>query len=197
MVMKKYTLFIIACVSVVTACRQAPRTTEEAPIEADTTDVSSEPDSTIWGRLGESTGMSAFEFITDAGDTLEIYRTNPENGIDGNLMGQIRNTTDKFALTLQSDGESMATAINSTQLLRKWRCKDGSITIHSGGLITSDSLSLDGWKLWNGHLLLGQKLQTEYGEMHRMDTMDIVRLSTSELVIKNEYGELTRYTPDY
>lgn len=179
----------------VAACRPSSQTNDNGLSDYDT-NTSSEPDTTIWGRLGEGTGMSALEFITDDDDTLEIYRSNPTDGTDGNLMGQIRNATDKFAMTLQSDGETMLTAINSTQLLGTWRCNNGTITIHPGGVISSDSLSLEWWKLWNGHILLGQKQRTEYGDMHRVDTMDIIRLSSEELIIRNAFGEETRYTPE-
>lgn len=177
------------------ACKPTTNSGEQETVEADTLGISAAGDSTIWGCMGEGTGMSAFEFITENGDTMEIYRTNPTNGIDGHLMGQIRNATDQFAITLQNDGESMLTAINATQLAATWRCERGEMTIHSGGTISSDSLEFNGWRLWNGHLLLGRSHQTEYGQMNRVDTMDIVLLSSRELIIRNEYGEETRFTP--
>lgn len=191
--MKHSLLLICLCALITVACKPTAKTSDEN-IGQDTTSISLEGDTTIWGYMGESTGMSALEFITDANDTMEIYRTNQQNGTDGTLIGQIRNATDRFAITLQEDGESMLTAINSTQLTTKWRCdKGGTMEIHSTGAITSDSLEYDGWRLWNGHILLGRQQTTEYGKMHRIDTLDIIRLTNTELIIRNEYGELTSF----
>ena len=151
------------------------------------------PDSTLWGHLGVDTGMSALEFITDDGDTLELYRTNPYTGEDGKLIGEIRNFTDRFAITVSPDGETMLTAINATQLASTWKTEKGSISIHENGTISSDEQPYDGWKLWNGHILLSSQQKQEYGIVNRVDTLDLVLLSRDSLVIRNEFGQTTSF----
>ncbi len=189
--MKKYTLFFIACACACTmmldGCKRE-QVTETVTEDSDTLVVSIK-DSTLWGHLGVDTGMSALEFITDEGDTLELYRTDPYTGEDGKLTGEIRNFTDHFAITVSNDGETMRTAINATQLASKWKAENGSIDMHENGTISSEDLPYDGWKLWNGHILLSSQQQQEYGIINRVDTMDIVLLSRDSLVIYNQFGQ--------
>lgn len=194
--MKKHTLFLYACVCactmlVLTGCKQEQ--TAESATDSDTL-VAVVNDSTLWGHLGTDTGMSALEFITDEGDTLELYRTDPYSGQDGILTGEIRNFTDRFAVTISNDGETMRTAINATQLANTWKTDKGTIDIHENGTISSEGLPYDGWKLWNGHILLSSQQQQEYGIINRVDTMDIMLLSNDSLVIRNPFGQTTSYS---
>ncbi|MBR1789425.1 MAG: hypothetical protein IJ762_09610 [Bacteroidaceae bacterium] len=149
-------------------------------------------DSTVWGHLGEDTGMSAMQFVTDAGDTLEVYRTSPYTGKDGKLMGEIRNMTDRFALTLTEGNETMVTAVNVTQLSQAWHTPEGTMEIKSDGTVVSQSLPYNGWKLWNGHILFSSEVAQEYGKVTRVDTMDIVSLNDDSLLIRNHVNQVIR-----
>ena len=172
--MKHYTYILCATVLALSACRKEPAATNEPLLPP--TPVQEMPDSTLWGRLGEDTGMSTLQFITDKGDTLELFRTNQYTGEDGKLIGEIRNTTDRFAITVTADGETVMTAINTTQLEEIWK--------------SADTNPYDGWKLWNGHILLSGIQQQEIGAVCRIDTMDIMTLDRDSLVIRNHVGQI-------
>ena len=155
------------------------KTAQENPSNDTIATESAPTDSTLWGHLGEDTGMSALQFITDTGDTLDLYRTSPVTGEDGNLIGEIRNYTDHFALTLAPDGESMLTAINATQLEEIWKA--------------TDTQSYDDWKIWNGHILFCSEQQLEYGLITRVDTMYIVTLNDDSLVIRSHINQILTF----
>lgn len=164
-------------------------------IEGDSIEtVTTVNDSTLWGHLGTDTGMSALQFITDDNDTLELYRTDPYTGTDGRLTGDIRNYTDRFAITISADGESMTTAINATQLAQTWNTENGSIDMKDDGVIISKNLAYDGWKLWNGRILLSSQQQMEYGLVNRVDTMDIMLLTDDSLVIRNHINQILSFS---
>ncbi len=141
-------------------------------------------DSTLWGHMGEDTGMSALQFITDQGDTMEVYRTSPYSGRDGTFFGEVRNYTDRFALTLCEGNETLLTAINVTQLAQTWVDGQSLLTLHPNGSASTEGLSYEGWRLWNGRLLLSGTLRHENGMTSlRTDTMQIIRLDADSLVL--------------
>lgn len=177
--MKHYTLLFISLLCLV-ACHDRQKTSND-PTGADTTSVTPQslPDSTLWGHLGEDTGMSALQFITTNGDTLELYRTDQYTGEDGNLMGEIRNMSDRFAITISPDRESIRTAINASQLEEIWQ--------------KAETSPYNEWKLWNGHILLSSVQQQEIGAVNRIDTMDIMVLDQDSLVIRNHVGQIITF----
>ena len=86
------------------------------------------PDNCIWGHMGEDTGMSVLEFITDDGDTLYINKTNDRTGEDGIIQGSIRNYTDRFCITVADDSTNLIKAVNVTELQEIWaENKDGEL----------------------------------------------------------------------
>lgn len=184
--MKKSTLFVFACACALTftGCKNEKTEKTDSP-DTDTLVTIQVADSTIWGHLGEDTGMSTLQFITDQGDTLEVYRTNPYTGEDGALLGEIRNYTDRFAMTLTAGGETLGKAINTTQLTRTWKSESGRVDIKADGSITSADHTYNGWKVWNGHLLLSSQQKQEIGTVQRIDTLDIIHLSADSLIILN------------
>ena len=92
----------------------------------DTLLVITMPDNCIWGHMGEDTGMSVLEFITDDGDTLYINKTNDRTGEDGIIQGSIRNYTDRFCITVADDSTNLIKAVNVTELQEIWaENKDG------------------------------------------------------------------------
>lgn len=94
----------------------------------DTLLVITMPDNCIWGHMGEDTGMSVLEFITDDGDTLYINKTNDRTGDDGIIQGSIRNYTDRFCITVADDSTNLIKAVNVTELQEIWaENKDGEL----------------------------------------------------------------------
>ena len=153
-------------------------------------------DSTLWGHLGEDTGMSTLQFITDGGDTLDVFRTSQYTGEDGRMLGEVRNYTDRFAITLGEGNETLVTAINVTQLARHWDTDDGRMDLKADGTVSCKGLPYNGWKLWNGHILLSSEQQQEYGKATRVDTMEIVVLDDDSLVIQDHIKRFLKlYNP--
>lgn len=87
---------------------------------ADTLLVVTMPEDALWGHLGEGTGMSVLEFITDKGDTLFIYKESEFTGEAGFILGSIRNYTDRFCITTTDSGQTLLKAVNVTQLQELW-----------------------------------------------------------------------------
>lgn len=78
------------------------------------------PEDALWGHLGERTGMSVLEFITDKGDTLYINKESEITGKPGIIYGSIRNYTDRFCLTTTDGGETLVKAVNVTEMQELW-----------------------------------------------------------------------------
>lgn len=86
----------------------------------DTLLVITMPENALWGHLGEGTGMSVLEFITDKGDTLYIKKESEITGKPGVIYGSIRNYTDRFCLTTTDGGETLVKAVNVTEMQELW-----------------------------------------------------------------------------
>lgn len=101
-----------------------PTTEEQKPNTArshsDTLLVITMPENALWGHLGEGTGMSVLEFITDSGDTLYINKESEITGHIGIIYGSIRNYTDKFCISTTDGGESLLKAVNVTEMQELW-----------------------------------------------------------------------------
>ena len=193
--MKRKLALAIAVLPLIVGCKPTAQKTGGDTPKTDSTQVTTAlPDSTLWGHLGEDTGMSTLQFITDQGDTLDIYRSSQYTGEDGNLMGEVRNYTDRFAITLSEGGETMLTAINATQLAQKWQAENGSIDIKPDGTVASQNLTYNGWKLWNGHILLSSLQHQEYGDVTRVDTMDILVLDEDSLIIRSHVNQILSFS---
>ena len=82
------------------------------------------PDTAFYGHLGEGTGMSCLQLVTDGGDTLILNKTDEKSGADGLILGEIANYTDRFSITTCDDNQSVSVALNVTQLAKEWRSKD-------------------------------------------------------------------------
>ncbi len=78
------------------------------------------PKGALWGHLGEATGMSVIEFITDDGDTLYLRKESEITGRSGIIYGSIRNYTDRFCLTTTDGGETLLKAVNVSQMQELW-----------------------------------------------------------------------------
>ncbi len=78
------------------------------------------PKDALWGHLGEATGMSVMEFITDNGDTLYLKKESEITGRGGIIYGSIRNYTDRFCVTTTDGGETLQKAVNVSQMQELW-----------------------------------------------------------------------------
>lgn len=188
--MKRISL-AITCIALLLAagCKDTKQESTQTEVEPEVVTL---PDSTLWGHMGEDTGMSVLQFITDEGDTLEVYRTDPFSGEDGRLAGSIRNYTDRFALTMTSydniDGyesgiAALSVAINASQLASTWKSEKGEMSLRQDGTITASELPYNGWGLWNGHIIMASQQQQEVGTVARVDTMDILVLNDDSLIL--------------
>lgn len=78
------------------------------------------PKDALWGHLGEATGMSVIEFITDGGDTLYLRKESEITGRSGIIYGSIRNYKDRFCITTTDAGETLLKAVNVSQMQELW-----------------------------------------------------------------------------
>lgn len=143
-------------------------------------------DTTYWGHMGDGTAMSMLEFVTDNGDTLYLRRSNEETGEQGQMLGTIRNSTDRFAVIIgnRQDAEAMYAdvCINASELMGMWKNKDTKIALYVDGAADNETYHYTKWQLINGKLVLSGKTSTEYGETDRIDTMLITYLDEDSLM---------------
>ena len=124
---------ILACGLGIAACQKGMQNTtpnntkhimqQTSTSHDDTLLVITMPDNAIWGHLGENSGMSVLEFITDNGDTLYLSKESEITGQAGAIYGSIRNCTDRFCVTTTDDGATLLKAINVTEMQETWADK--------------------------------------------------------------------------
>ena len=68
--------------------------------EEDSVCMSCEPDTAFYGHLGDGTGMSCLQLVTNEGDTLLLNNTDEQSCQDGLILGEIANYTDLFGQEL-------------------------------------------------------------------------------------------------
>lgn len=78
------------------------------------------PDDAIWGHLGEGTAMSSVEFVTEAGDTLYLSKSDELSGREATILGSLRNFTDRFCIVVNADTSALVKAINVTEMQEIW-----------------------------------------------------------------------------
>lgn len=153
-------------------------------------------DEAVYGHLGEGTGMSVLEFITNDGDTLELTKTNEETDEDGIILGEIANYTDQYAVITANDNQSIDIVLNVSQLARSWQSavnKGKGITLMTDGktkaLPGNDSCQYDRWGLYNCKLVLENTGETDL--KFRCDTFDILSLTLDSLTVRNVANKTT------
>lgn len=155
--------------------------------ENDTVGQVENRDSTLWGRMGDGTTMNVLEFITDEGDTLYLSKMSEETEQEGEMIGSVRNFTDRFAVTTRGeavdDGASLLTCVNVSQLMGTWKTSDMVLSLYADGTAGNGMANYSGWKVMNGKLVLAGKVNTEYGETDRFDTLQILRLDEDSLLM--------------
>ena len=159
--------------------------------ENDTT-VVSVPDTALYGHLGEGTGMSCLELITDSQDTLVLNKTDEQTGEDGLILGEIANYTDRFSVVTDRDTLNIRIALNIDMLTeRLWQSTADSrrgFCLKSDGAVETPAGQTDAYRRWtlcNCQLLLHDGDADAAGRTDRCDTMDILSLTRDSLTLRN------------
>lgn len=196
--MKKSALLVIALVVLMmTRCQCKPTPQETQTETTDSIPLDTVPDSTLWGRMGDGTAMSVVEFITESGDTLYLPKTNQLTGEDAEMMGDIRNFSDRFAVTVQGDladeSASLATCVNVSQMMGQWKSGNTKLALYVDGNADQTGGDVKGWKMCNGRLILSAQVSTEYGKTERNDTMTLLYLDEDSLHLLSPQHEIIKF----
>ena len=137
------------------------------------------PDTAFYGHLGEGTGMSSLELITDDGDTLALNKTNEKTGEPGRILGEIANYTDQYAITTCDDNQSVNVALNINQLGFQLEMNGKARSLATG------PYKYNQWSLYNCKLILLRESEGVHGAETRNDTLDILKLTPDSLVLQS------------
>lgn len=148
------------------------------------------PDSALYGHLGEGTGMSCLELVTNDGDTLVLNKTNEKTGRDGIILGEIANYTDQFSILTSNDNQSVAIAININQLTQGWQShtdpKHGFVLSFDGNVknIKNAQRKYNKWELYNCKLVLRSEINGIHGAEIQSDTLTILDLTPDSMTVE-------------
>jgi hypothetical protein len=150
-------------------------------------------DSTMYGILGEGTGMSCVELITDKGDTLNLVKDNEETGQSAIMAGDVE-YGNRYAFTMNKQHESLVTLLNLTQLCHAWvqpipgqSGKQGfelQMDGQKASSINMATLTYSSWKIFNGKLILNSKSQGNGAAFDVSDTLTVQTLTDDSLIIR-------------
>lgn len=175
-----------------TGCMDSPQNNGKEETERNDSVSVLLPDTAFYGHLGEGTGMSCLELVTENGDTLVLNKTDEQTGDLGRILGEIANYTDRYAVTTRNDRQSVLIALNVSQLVqRDWTSdadslqgfrldEDGKAHATAGGKQT-DKL----WNLYNCQLVLQGEDGSGKAATQRQDTLDILELTPDSLVLRD------------
>lgn len=163
--------------------------------QATASQMATEQDSAFYGHLGEGTGMSVIELVTDQGDTLDLCKADENAKTYGDIIGEIANYTDRFAVTTRRNGECVGTALNITQLCGRWQGtapdsptlvlgEDGSMTINPGQQPQQGQ-----WHLVNCKLVVRQEATAEE---NLTDTFAVMQLNADSLILQQQGSKAAR-----
>lgn len=148
-------------------------------------------DTALYGKLGESTGMSCVEIITNQGDTLTLNKVNEHTGEAGLLLGGTEHYNDALTITTDANKESIVTLVNINTLCRKWFCKTDSLSLslQEDKLVKSDWKEKDytSWTMCNAKLVLNNKELVS-------DTFSIQSLNQDSLIIRGKQNTIKFYS---
>lgn len=169
-------LLLTVCVC---GCKpKATSTTGDIEQNTDTATVAVQADTALYGHLGESTGMSSFELITDHRDTLELSKCDEKTEVCGEIRGEIRNYTDRYAVLVNADTTAIVEAVNVTQLMGKWQQ-------HAYGAkyiaLTDAEQAEKTWSLCNCRLVI--KADTFSIVMLNSDSLGLVQSTSPDTVL--------------
>ena len=154
------------------------------------------PDTALYGKLGEGTGMSCIEIITDEGDTLTLNKTNETTGEAGILLGGTEHYDDPLTITTDANKERILTLVNLRTLTGKWQdsSSKNTLKLENNGKASAicNGKTYNRWRMWNAHLLLDTP--TEKTGEQECDTFEIRELNQDSLVIKGKDSTFTFYS---
>ena len=158
----------------------------ETPYEPVVSDVQGTVrDTILTGCLGEETGMSSLQIITDACDTLSISKTTSD-GVEGKMLGEVRNYEDRVMVVANMDEDEnlfLTTFLNISQLEGKWKSGQTAMELRSDSTVRSRGVNYKHWRVERCKLLLSGEQTTEYGVTQRVDTVQINLLNEDSLHI--------------
>lgn len=198
--MKRRTYFCGACLLILgllAGCEERKSSSASSSTKPDSVGVV--PDSTLYGRLGEGTGMSTLEFITDCNDTLILNKMSEYTGEYGEILGTITNYTDRFGIVTSDNNQSVRVAVNVNQLAQTWRSaadRQTGFQLNENGKaspLSPISQKCSAWQLYNGKLLFYKTIISEYGEEARTDTTEILLLDTDSLMLRDNNNQIHKY----
>ena len=186
-----YTLLMPMLVaSLWTGCTSPQKNKEYVKLQ-DSVDIGPS-DSAFYGHLGEGTGMSCLELITEDGDTLVFEKTNEKTGEYGRILGEIANYTDRYAITTCNDNQSIRVALNISQLMQKaWLADRDSLKgflLNEDGRVRelpSDSTGPSSWHLYNCDLIVCRENAAATEASLSNDTIEILYMSSDSLALHN------------
>ncbi len=177
--MKKLFSLVIVAVALTIAVSCKGNKKKANAVEQAQPEISSEEDTTIYGRCGEGTTMNMLQLLTDKGDTLMFTMQNEDTtaNVQGGLLAGDRLAVLAYKV---NDGESYAhTVINITTLLGKWSDINRTFVIQEGGTVecsNQEPKPYVDWKILNGKLILTS------------DTFSIYQLGPDSLLLENNNG---------
>lgn len=197
-----FTIFVLGCTMFFSGCKNKVAenngTNDSAAVDSQKTAVA---DSTMYAILGEGTGMSCVELITDKGDTLNLVKDNEETGQSAVMVGDIE-YGNRYAFTMNKEQESLVTLLNLTQLCHAWvqpipgqSGKQGFELQMDGQKATSinmATLTYSSWKIFNGKLILNARSQGNGAAFDVSDTLTVQTLTDDSLIIRRS-DTLERY----
>lgn len=144
------------------------------------------PDTALYGKLGEGTGMSCIEIITDQGDTLTLNKTDENTGISGRILGGTEHYNDRLTITTDAYQESIITLINLSTLAGSWQTHPDSLKmkIEANGKVsgTWNEKNYNRWNMCNTKLVLKNQKDNEITS----DTFKIQDLNRDSLILQGK-----------
>lgn len=192
--MKKSLIFLVLFSSMISttffSCKDNQNKKGDSAVEQNDSSAIYPADEAVYGHLGEGTGMSCLEFITNEGDTLELNKTDETTGKDGIILGEIANYTDQYAVVTSKDSQSVAIALNVNQLMRGWQSssdsRKGMRLIINGDvrpINEKDSCEYNKWELCNCKLVLESIPQSDNKPV-KSDTINILSLTLDSMTLQ-------------
>lgn len=190
----RYFYFALPLLFLTGCFEKKERPVAEDPYEIVINDVQGTvKDTVLTGYLGEETGMSSLQLITDFGDTLSISKTKSD-GTNGIMLGEVRNYEDRVMILANQDEDQnlfLISFLNITQLEGVWKNGTQSISLRPDSSVVGTAMNYTHWQVDRCKILFSGNLTTEYGITSRIDTVSINFLDEDSLhLTTHRYGQL-------
>lgn len=175
---------LIAAATGLASCGKQNKPQDGTQKDSTATAIVSTPDTALYGKLGEGTGMSCVEIITNQGDTLTLNKTDENTGVSGRILGGTERYNDPLTITTDANQESIITLVNLRTLARKWQTHPDSIQMNLGenGKISGNwnGKKYQRWNMCNAQFVL-EFLNDKTGAA---DTFEIQDLNSDSLILR-------------